>query len=162
MDSVLQIRPARPEEAGPLSELALRSKGHWGYDEAFLAACRAELTLRPALLAAGRALVAERGGAVLGFALFGGHELDMLYVEPAAIGQGVGSALFRAVLELARAAGTAEFTVDADPNAADFYRAMGARRTGEVPSGSIPGRVLPQFTVTVAQTPAAPSSEPAA
>ena len=27
------IRPARPAEAADLSELALRSKGHWGYDE---------------------------------------------------------------------------------------------------------------------------------
>ena len=37
------IRRARPEEAGALSDLAIRSKGHWGYDVAFLASCRAEL-----------------------------------------------------------------------------------------------------------------------
>ena len=38
------LRAARPEEAAAISALALRSKAHWGYDEAFLAACRAELT----------------------------------------------------------------------------------------------------------------------
>jgi hypothetical protein len=41
------IRPARPDECELLSELALRSKGCWGYDAEFLEACRAELTLVP-------------------------------------------------------------------------------------------------------------------
>ena len=41
------IRRARPEEAGVLSALALRSKAHWGYDADFLAACRDDLTLIP-------------------------------------------------------------------------------------------------------------------
>ena len=30
------LRPARPGEAAALSDLALRSKAHWGYDQAFL------------------------------------------------------------------------------------------------------------------------------
>ena len=30
-----------------MSDLALRSKAHWGYDASFLAACRVELSLRP-------------------------------------------------------------------------------------------------------------------
>ena len=29
----VQLRPGHREEAGLLSELALRSKGHWGYDQ---------------------------------------------------------------------------------------------------------------------------------
>jgi hypothetical protein len=41
----VRIRPARPDEAGAISALALRSKGHWGYDAAFLAACRENLTI---------------------------------------------------------------------------------------------------------------------
>ena len=41
------VRPARPEECAALSELCLRSKGWWGYDAAFLEACRDELTIRP-------------------------------------------------------------------------------------------------------------------
>ena len=42
----MDIRPARPEEAGAISALALRSKGHWGYDPAFLEACREDLGTR--------------------------------------------------------------------------------------------------------------------
>ncbi|MFF2517849.1 GNAT family N-acetyltransferase, partial [Streptomyces sp. NPDC058086] len=34
-------------------------------------------------------------------------------------------------------------------NAEPFYRAMGAVRIGNVPSGSIAGRVLPQMVVTI-------------
>ena len=32
----LHLRPGRKGEARLLSDLALRSKGHWGYDQAFL------------------------------------------------------------------------------------------------------------------------------
>ena len=53
------IRPARSGEAKALSDLALRSKAHWGYDAAFMAACRAELTVTPAQAASGRAYLYE-------------------------------------------------------------------------------------------------------
>jgi len=35
--------------------------------------------------------------------------------------------------------------LDADPGAEPFYARFGARRTGEVPSGSIEGRMLPRM-----------------
>ncbi|GAA1958514.1 GNAT family N-acetyltransferase [Kitasatospora viridis] len=146
------IRPARPAEAAGLTELVLRSKAHWGYDQAFMDACRAELTLAPEQLTADRALVAERAdGVPVGFALLGGSapegELDMLFVDPAAIGTGVGGRLYRALLELARAEGFERLSLDADPYAVGFYAAMGARPDGESPSASIPGRVLPRFAI---------------
>ena len=45
MTANLTIRAARVGEAGFLSELALRSKAHWGYDAAFIEACRDELSV---------------------------------------------------------------------------------------------------------------------
>ena len=36
--ATLSIREARPDEAELLSELAFRSKAHWGYDAEFLEA----------------------------------------------------------------------------------------------------------------------------
>ncbi|MFE9426265.1 GNAT family N-acetyltransferase [Kitasatospora sp. NPDC006697] len=141
------IRAAHLAEAAELTELVMRSKAHWGYDQAFLDSVRAELTVRPEWLTAGQALVAERDGAPVGFGLLEGEELSMLFVDPSAIGTGVGGALYRALLELARSQGLPRLTVDADPYAADFYAAMGARREGESPSGSIPGRMLPRFVI---------------
>ena len=141
------LRPAASGEAPALSDLALRSKGHWGYDAAFLAACRDELTLRDDELSARRTLVAEVDGRIAGFGTLEGvppvGALGMLFVDPAAIGRGVGGALLRALRDQARAAGFTTLTIDADPNAEAFYLAHGAVRVGAVPSESIPGRVLP-------------------
>jgi hypothetical protein len=35
--------------------------------------------------------------------------------------------------------------IQGDPNAAEFYQRCGARKIGERPSASIPGRVLPLY-----------------
>ncbi|WP_435232554.1 GNAT family N-acetyltransferase [Streptomyces althioticus] len=149
----MRIRKARPDEAGELTELALRSKAHWGYDEAFMASCREELTVRPSEVGERRTALAERDGRVLGFTTVDGQPpegaVGMMFVDPEALGQGIGRALFAYALGSARDAGFRRLTIDADPNAESFYRAMGAVRIGETPSGSIPGRVLPLLAVTL-------------
>ncbi|RYJ03320.1 MAG: N-acetyltransferase [Actinomycetales bacterium] len=98
-------------EAALLSDLALHSKGHWGYDAAFLESCRAELTLGEAELAVRRTCVAEVDGAVVGFGTLEGAptvgEIGMLFVDPSAIGQGAGRALLAHLVDLAAAAGFA-------------------------------------------------------
>ncbi|MFD0278915.1 GNAT family N-acetyltransferase [Kitasatospora sp. NPDC127111] len=150
----MRIRPAGPDEAELLSALALRSKGYWGYDEAFLEACREELTLDPAAIERRRTAVAEDGGRVLGFVTLVGAppqgELGMLFVEPDAIGRGVGRSLVEHVRAQAAALGFRRLTIDSDPFAEPFYLAMGATRIGTTPSGSIPGRELPLLALEIA------------
>ncbi|MFG2679756.1 GNAT family N-acetyltransferase [Streptomyces sp. NPDC048392] len=147
------IRPAQPGEASFLSDLALRSKAHWGYDAAFLAACREELTLGDGELASRRTAVAERDGSVLGFTTLEGEPpsgvLGMMFVDPDAIGQGIGRLLFTHAVEAARSSGFTRFTIDADPNAEPFYEAMGGVLAGRVPSGSISGRTLARYLIEV-------------
>ena len=167
------LRPARTDEAAALHALALRSKAHWGYDEAFMTACHDELAVPGELLAAGRVVVAEDGpGRLLGFATLDGEpgtergdergnepgtapgsggrgELGMLFVDPGAIGRGLGRRLLQHVLAQARTLGFHTLTIDADPNAESFYLAMGARTIGRTPSGSIPGRELPLMEIDV-------------
>ena len=157
---MVHVREGRPAEAAELTALALRSKAHWGYDEGFMAACREELAVRPADVTARRTAVAERDGRILGFTMLDGRPpagaLGMMFVEPDAIGQGVGRLLFGHAREQARRLGFTLLTIDADPspssqpgssrgdpNAEPFYTAMGAVRVGAVPSGSVPGRMLP-------------------
>ena len=60
MDEAITVRPARADEAGTLTELAMRAKASWGYDAAFMAACREELTLTPQKMAAWQVWVAEQ------------------------------------------------------------------------------------------------------
>ena len=153
----MHIRPARPGEEASLTELAMRSKAHWGYDDAFMAACRDELTIRPEHIE--RIDVADLDGEVVGMVrlepgpsgrLSGQHGvIEDMFVDPAAIGTGVGGELFRHAVRRAAAEGMARLLIDADPNAEGFYAAMGAVRVGESPSGSIPGRMLPQLELAV-------------
>ena len=141
----VELRPASPDEVGALSELALRSKAYWGYDSDFLEACRDELTF--SATDAARIVVAESGGAPVGLYTVDGRPpegvLTNLWVDPDAIGSGVGRRLWTHAVESARAGGFSGLLIDADPNAEGFYLRMGAERIGEQPSGSIPGRMLP-------------------
>lgn len=143
-----RVRPARPGEAAELSELALRSKGYWGYDAAFLEACREELTLGPAEIGPRRVTVAADGaGRPVGFYTLDGDPpegtLGMLFVDPDLIDSGVGRLLWEHLTGRAAALGFRSFRVEADPQAAGFYERMGATVIGAVPSESIPGRKLP-------------------
>ncbi|MFE3487315.1 MULTISPECIES: GNAT family N-acetyltransferase [Streptomyces] len=149
----MRIRAGEAAEAAALTELALRSKGHWKYDAEFLAACREELTVRPADVAARRTAVAEEDGRILGFTTLDGEPplgaLGMMFVEPDTIGRGVGRRLFTHTVDEARRLGFTRLTIDADPNAEPFYRAMGAVRIGVTPSGSVAGRDLPLLQVAL-------------
>jgi GNAT superfamily N-acetyltransferase len=164
------IRRARPDEAGQLSALAFRSNAYWGYDDAFMAACVPSLTITPERIAATgeHVFVAEdAGGAVVGFsALRPGSpgsldaEFTDLFVEPGAIGQGYGKRLWQHTIDMARSLGVQRVTIEADPFAEPFYLRQGAVRIGEVPSDSIPGRVLPllRFDLGADGSPCCPAS----
>ena len=142
----LTIRPARADDAASLSELAFRSKAHWGYSSEFMEACRAELTITPQ--SPGKAAVAEFDGRLAGFYALGPYdercvELADLFVEPGYIGSGVGRALLDHAKAAARESGHTAMRIEADPHAEPFYCHAGAQRIGVAPSGSIPGRSLP-------------------
>jgi GNAT superfamily N-acetyltransferase len=146
----LVLRPAHPSDAGALTGLALRSKGHWGYSAEFLEACREELTVRPERIGSPdfHVTVAEDGGRVAGFyalRMSGDHrcELDALFVDPSWIGAGLGRRLLDHAKDLAGHLGAVRIKVQSDPGAVPFYIRAGATATGTEPSGSIPGRDLP-------------------
>jgi putative acetyltransferase len=71
-------------------------------------------------------LVATLEGSPVGFASIEGKEkIDMLYVHPAAVGQGVGAMLVDALEKLAGARGTARLRVDASDSARGFFEKRG-------------------------------------
>jgi putative acetyltransferase len=66
------------------------------------------------------------GGSPVGFAsLKGADELDMLYVHPAAIGNGVGSMLVDALEKLAAARGALRLTAEVSDSATEFFQKRG-------------------------------------
>jgi putative acetyltransferase len=71
-------------------------------------------------------LVATYGGAAVGFAALADNKrIDMLYVHPAAAGQGAGAMLCDALEKLAAARGAKEITVDASDAARGFFEKRG-------------------------------------
>jgi GNAT superfamily N-acetyltransferase len=146
------IRPAKTSEVDALSELALRSKAYWGYDEQFLSACREELTLHEKDLATRPTFVLEGAGRAIGFYTLelvsdSQVELWFLFIEPKEIGQGHGRRLMEHAMAEAIARGFSCMIVQADPNAAGFYQRLGGRLVGTRPSESIPGRELPVLEI---------------
>jgi putative acetyltransferase len=84
-------------------------------EEAFAAKLAGELTL-----------VATFGGAAIGFAALADNtRIDMLYVHPAATGQGAGAMLCDALEKIAAARGAKELTVDASDTARGFFEKRG-------------------------------------
>jgi putative acetyltransferase len=77
-------------------------------------------------LAGSLTLVATFGGAAVGFAsLADNKKIDMLYVHPAAAGQGAGAMLADALEKLAAGRGSTELTVDASDSARGFFEKRG-------------------------------------
>ena len=146
---MVQLRPILENELTLASQLCLRSKGYWGYDDAFLEACKRELTLTEEDMKRDPIIVAEdeRGMAGVAHVFFdeSGCYLDKLFVDTDRIGQGIGQVLFKWSVSTARDLGAKELIIEADPGAAPFYEKMGCIIAGQATSGSVEGRVLPRL-----------------
>lgn len=147
MTDTIHIRKATTADAGALSDIAFRSKAHWGYPAAFIEACRPVLTITPRYLSQAPVFLAELGGRPLGFAGLSmpdaSPELVYLFVEPDLIGKGVGRKLWDRAIAEARALAWPSLKIVSDPNAEPFYRRMGAVRVGERASEADPSRTIP-------------------
>lgn len=157
MKESLRIREAIPTESELLSDLALRSKAHWGYSREFLESCRDELTVEASRMHDDgyQYFVAESDNTIIGFYALETvsdetYELGALFVEPKHIGSGVGRELLKHATELLSRRGGARLIIQGDPNVNGFYLAAGARQVGERESGSISGRFLPLFEIDLA------------
>ena len=147
------LPPARAEECGALSALALRAKAYWGYDPVFIQACREALTVNPADVRAGRVVVLIEEDTPIGFyCLDKGErqdeaEVSLFFVEPAVISRGIGRALWNHMTDTARSRGYKRLRIESDPFAIGFYRAIGATLSGKmrsaVPEANGAERFLP-------------------
>jgi putative acetyltransferase len=81
-------------------------------------------------------LIATLQNSPIGFAsLKGADYIDMLYVHPSVVGQGVGAMLIDALEKLAGGRGAKALSVDASDNAIDFFKKRGyvAKQRNSVP-----------------------------
>lgn len=145
------IRPVRIEEAELLHALTQRSTMYWGYEPAFLDWEPESIAVTPEFLEKAIASYAlEEAGIVTGYYTLTGTlahaHLDKLFVDAPYIGTGRGKLLWNHAIATAKWQGVQQLDFYADPNAAPFYRAMGAVWTGEEET-SRPGWNLQIFEV---------------
>ena len=124
------LRLAEPDEHEELEQLMARASLELpDYREQLLANPDA-IHVPPAQIANGQVIVAERDGAIVGFAATVSGELDGLFVEPDLWGHGIGRALVNAATHEARKRGLA-LKVIANPSARRFYESCGFTIEGE-------------------------------
>jgi GNAT superfamily N-acetyltransferase len=132
------IRRAAIDEAGVLTSIALDAKRYWGYPEHWIKHWEADLTISPEFVRDHHVYVAETDGEIRGFyalCVSGDKaELEHMWVTPSSIGTGIGKELFLDAMERAAALAVRHVGIDADPNAAGFYKRMGAVQVGETDS----------------------------
>jgi GNAT superfamily N-acetyltransferase len=154
MRAAATIRAARPEDARPVAEVHVDSWRHTyrgvlpdEYLDRLSVDDRESMWLGAFADPDPKsgALVAEADGHLVGFASFGPSrdedapdgtgEVPAIYVEPAALGTGVGRELFAAVTETLRDAGFTRATLwvlEANASARRFYEKAGWRWDGSV------------------------------
>lgn len=137
LDDEVRIRPAEPEEAELLSDIAWRSKEYWDYPVDMMAHFREFLTIKDDFVENNPTYLAENEetGEILGF-----YSIELqndskwwirhLWVVPEHIGTGVGGELFLHACEMAETVGAKELNILTDPNVEEFYIHMGAEKVG--------------------------------
>jgi N-acetylglutamate synthase-like GNAT family acetyltransferase len=104
MVPAVALKTALPKDAECLSQLVLRAKGDWWYDQTFLQQCQGELTYTSEQLKSKHYFfakaVALSSQQIIGFyALAYSHskfvKLEALFVRPIVISHGIGSLLLK-------------------------------------------------------------------
>ncbi|HYM44666.1 MAG TPA: GNAT family N-acetyltransferase [Solirubrobacteraceae bacterium] len=170
-EGALLVRPAEPRDVPALLELfgALAEYEHLTHELRATEQGLAAALFAPKPVA--EALIAERDGVALGYALYfatfssfltsTGIWLEDLFVRPAHRGEGVGRALLSTVAARVREQGGERLewaALDWNELALGFYRRIGARTMGEWITHRLDGEALERLAVgAAASLPNAPS-----
>jgi GNAT superfamily N-acetyltransferase len=137
-ETSIVIRRADANEGPRLKEIAIASKGFWGYELEQVREWAARGDFSPEGLGRFAAFVAESRGRAIGWSSLVQRGdvgwLEDLWIEPEWIGKGVGSRLFRHTAAHARELGATRLEWEAEPNALGFYEKMGATHVRDIVS----------------------------
>ena len=157
------IRPAAIDDSEALTKISFASKRYWNYPEEYLELWKDELTITTLYILNNILHVAEKDGQVIGYfslvevksefwsgkvLVNKGFWLDHLFILPQYIGQGIGSKLFKVLIDQCMAMQIDKVNIFVDPNAKGFYDKMMAQYLGEVPS-SIEGRTVALYQLQI-------------
>jgi len=141
----LALRPILPTDAPLLAEIfrasieGLTADDYSASQQEAWASMADDEAAFAARLANALTLLGTIDGSPVGFAsLAGAERIDMLYVHPAAAGQGVGTMLIDALEKLAASRGAVRLTADVSDSAQDFFKRRGfvAKQRNTIPLGN--------------------------
>ncbi len=151
----MNLRLGVPADIPVLDAIAIAAKAHWGYSAQQLQSWRTDLSVAADSLKVRPVCLAEEHDQVVAFVQVATDvrpwALWAMWVLPAFMGRGIGTALLAWATDFAAAHGQSEIAIDSDPNAEGFYRARGALVVGSVPA-PISGdrqRVRPQLRLPI-------------
>jgi putative acetyltransferase len=131
-------RPATEADLAPLWSLRTRAvrigcASHYAPDVIETWCAAPPPATMPLLLRAGGGIVAEEAGRMLGYAVLDAEtgEVDAVFVDPAAHGQGIGRMLLAALEAMAREQDVEKLFLSASLNAVAFYERAGFRMLRE-------------------------------
>lgn len=137
LDDDVRIRPAAPEDAESLSDIAWSSKEDLEYPIETMSEFREFLTITDEFITKNPSYLAENEetGELIGFYCLELSEdatwwLKHLWVKPEHIGRGIGGELFLHACEMSETVGAEELNIVSDPNVEEFFLHMGAEKNG--------------------------------
>ncbi len=147
-----KIRLANDAEGPLLTDLALRSKSHWDYDQEYLKQCRPAMTVNEQYINDWTVMVLEDKAKIIGFYALkfvsGENRLDHLWLDLPYIGKGYGRILLEHSFVKAKELGWNSYRLATDKGAITFYEKFGAKKIGLVQSRIRPDLYLEHLEFT--------------
>ncbi|MCI3936161.1 GNAT family N-acetyltransferase [Chryseobacterium aahli] len=143
----MNILKAETEDSELLTTITKRSKAYWGFSEEILKEWEHLLIISKDYIEKNIVYKLVENENIIGYySYFSIDEktikLDNLFILPEFIGKGFGKTLMNDFLEKANQLGIKKITLDAEPNAENFYKTFGFETVGQLES-SIKDRYLP-------------------
>jgi len=140
------VRNAERRDVERLNEITIAAKAHWGHDLSWVEQWVAAGDFAGVAVSHDEAWVVEIDGSIAGWSALQLRGevawLEDLWVDPAYMGRGVGTALFREATTRATRAGAQRMEWEADLDAVGFYQRMGGRPVRDSDVTEL-GRILP-------------------
>ena len=137
------------EDAIVLTNIALESKGYWGYTTKQIESWREDLTVTPIMFEEYNICKYVVNNEIAGFYILERANirtsiLQFLFISPSYIKKGIGHLLIQHAIEYCKEGSSAILNVLSDPNAESFYAKYGFEVIA-LRESSIPGRSLPEM-----------------
>jgi len=143
----MNLENANISDSNELTELTKSSKAYWGYSEKQMQEWKDELTVSEIFIKENQVVKLSIEQKIVGFYSYyiidkDNIKLQHLFIHPNSIGKRYGSLLMNDFLKKISDDNIKIITLDADPNAEDFYKKFNFKVVGKIKS-TIKDRFLP-------------------